>query len=471
MSAVTITNNPPAPAEPKGAKKKRARSSGSNNVSNAAPASIPDTPSTPTESVNGATDTFESAVMRDLQKSLRNAVKKLNSTSKVDSIIAENPGKSLDELVAEKKINQDQKAQALKKPALQANVAQLEEQIAQYKQFASHYEERLANQKSSLEKVHKEELDAVREKVLAEAAESNKKGFRDQLLVLSKFLRAAAAMRRAGDETSAESRAFEGVLFQVYGGTDEAVDSMLKLIEGVEENIISVEGEALEVSYGKVKQASEEYAPAPVEGAWTEEAPAAETTPASDPTLANAGATELQDSSVAVQSATSSGFADSAASQPEQTSAAPPQTIAEDGANAQAHSWDPQASDSLAASTNADGWVEVPRDPTETDTGIQNTPAAVHGSNNWAEDVPKPTAAPAKGEGDGFEPVVHHQRQPSQRGRGRGRGRGDGFRGRGGRGEFRGRGRGRGEVRGGRGRGGFGGQQNSNGSTAPIAAQ
>ncbi|GAD94499.1 conserved hypothetical protein [Paecilomyces variotii No. 5] len=469
MSAVTITNNPPAPGEPKGAKKKRAKSSGSNNVSTAAPASIPDAPSTPTESVNGAGDSFESAVMRDLQKSLRNAVKKLNATSKVDSIIAENPGKSLDELIASKKINQDQKAQALKKPALQANVAQLEEQIAQYKQFAAHYEERLANQKSSLEKTHKEELDEVREKVLAEAAESNKKGFRDQLLVLSKFLRAAAAMRRAGDETSPESRAFEGVLFQVYGGTDEAVDSMLKLIEGAEEKITSVEGDALEVSYGKVKQASEEYAP--VEGAWTEEAPAAETTAASDPTLANAGATELQDSSVAVQSVNSNGFADPGASQPEQASAVPPQTIAEDGANAQAHSWDPQASDALAASTNADGWVEVPRDPTETDTGIQNTPAAAHGSNNWAEDVPKKNAAPVKAEGDGFEPVVHHQRQPSQRGRGRGRGRGDGFRGRGGRGEFRGRGRGRGEFRGGRGRGGFGGQQNSNGSAAPVAAQ
>lgn len=136
----------------------------------------------------------------------------------------------------------------LKKPALQANVAQLEEQINQYKQFASHYEERLANQKTSLEKAHKEELDAAREKALAEVAESSKQSVRDQLLVLSKFLRAAAAMRRAGDETLPESRAFEGVLFQVYGGTDEAVDSMLKLIEGVEEKIISVEGDALEVS-------------------------------------------------------------------------------------------------------------------------------------------------------------------------------------------------------------------------------
>lgn len=221
-----------------------------------------------------------------------------------------------------------------------------------------------------------------------------------------------------------------------------------------------------------MKQASEEYAPDPVEGAWTEEAPAAEVTSASDPTLVNAGATELQDSSVVIQSVTSNGFSVTAASQPEQASAVPPQTIAEDGANAQAHSWDPQASDSLAASANTDSWVEVPRDLSETDTGVQNTPAATHGSNNWAEDVPTNTATPAKVDGnDGFERVVHHQRQPSQRGRGRGRGRGDGFRGRGGRGEFRGRGRGRGEFRGGRGRGGYGGQQNSNGSATHNAQQ
>lgn len=200
-------------------------------------------------------------------RSLRNAVKKLvshshyvltlpllmryplqNATSKVDTIIAENPGKSLDDLVAERKINVDQKAQALKKPTLEANVAQLEHQIAQYKQFASHYEERLASQKTALEKAHKEELEAEREKIVAETTEASKKSFRNQLLVLSKFLRAAAAMRRSGDETSPESRAFEGVLFQVYGGTDEAVDSMLKLIGGVDEKIASVEGDLIEVT-------------------------------------------------------------------------------------------------------------------------------------------------------------------------------------------------------------------------------
>lgn len=151
-------------------------------------------------------------------------------------------------MVAEKKINVDQKAQALKKPTLQANVAQLEEQLAQYKKFAAYYEERLANQKAALESAHKEELEAVREKVAAEFKESHQKDIREQLLALSKFLRAAAAIRRIGDETAPESRAFEGVLFQVYGGTYDAVDSMLKLIHGAEDKVPAVEGDILDVT-------------------------------------------------------------------------------------------------------------------------------------------------------------------------------------------------------------------------------
>jgi hypothetical protein len=55
-------------------------------------------------------------------------------------------------------------------------------------------------------------------------------------------------MRRSGDETSPESRAFEGVLYQVYGGSQDAVSSMLKLIDGVDEKVASVEGETLEVT-------------------------------------------------------------------------------------------------------------------------------------------------------------------------------------------------------------------------------
>lgn len=146
----------------------------------------------------------------------------------------------------------------MKKPSLQANVAQIEEQIAHYKQFANYYEERLASQKAELEKAHKEELasiqkthkelESTQKNNVGKATETNEKGLRRQLLTLSKFLCAAAAMRRSGDETSNDSHAFEGVLYQVYGGSQEAVTSMLKLINGVDEKIVSVEGSELGIT-------------------------------------------------------------------------------------------------------------------------------------------------------------------------------------------------------------------------------
>lgn len=82
----------------------------------------------------------------------------------------------------------------------------------------------------------------------AEAGAASKDDFRKQLLSLTKFLCAAAAMRRSGDETARETRAFEGVLYQVYGGTYDAVDSMVKLIEGADEKIVSVDGETLDIT-------------------------------------------------------------------------------------------------------------------------------------------------------------------------------------------------------------------------------
>ncbi|KAF9887655.1 hypothetical protein FE257_009748 [Aspergillus nanangensis] len=395
-------------------------------------------------SANGV-DSIDSPYFKELQRNLRNAMKKLNATAKVDAIIAEHPGQSLDSLVAAKKINTDQKAQALKKPSLQASVVQLEDQIAHFKQFASQYEERLATQKAELEKAHQEELKALKEKATAEAGDVKKDDTRQQLLSLSKFLCAAAAMRRSGDETARETRAFEGILYQVYGGSSEAVDAMVKLIDGAEENIVSVEGETLDITYANVKDASKQYAPA------AEEATTTDAAPASDPTISNAGFTELQDSPYIAEAAPT-GEAPTAALHAE---AVPPpaQTIVSDAANPVAEaSWDPNASDALASSTNADGWVEVPRDPAETETGFEATPAsgsdlknneaAVQG--NGEENVIAPKA-------DGGEAgSAQHQRQPSFRGRGRGRGRGEGSRGRG-RGEFRGRG---GRGRGGRGRGG-----------------
>ncbi|KAL3466563.1 hypothetical protein BJX64DRAFT_284501 [Aspergillus heterothallicus] len=389
-------------------------------------------------------DLLEFPHFKELQKILRNNVKRRNATAKVDAIIAENPAKSLDELVAEGKINADQKAQALKKPAVQAAITQAEEQLAHYKELASVYEQRLASQKAELEEAHRQEVESLQEKAAtaaaaaptpAEVAEPPKEDFDQQLLTLSKFLLAAANSRRAaeasGDVSSAVSRAFEGVLYQVYGGTLEAVASMKKLIEGVDENVPSVEGGPLDVTYFKVKELSGELA-------FIEEA-APEAAPVTDPTTANAALTELDDPPAYVAAVNDA----TAAAAEAETIPPPPQTLVSDAANAVAEAaWEPHA-DPLAASTNTEGFVEVPRDPAETDTGLQATIGNIN-----ADVVTDASAEPIKTSGDDFKQVVHHQRQGSfRRGRGRG-GHGDGARGRG-----RGDGRARGRGRGGRGRG------------------
>lgn len=164
-----------------------------------------------------------------------------NATQKVDSIVAENPDQTLDQLLAARKINQDQKAQAQKKPALQASLAQLEEQVAQYKQFDEDYQKRLATEKAALETSHKDELDKVKEAATSAAKAESAKEAKDNLLALSKFLRAAAAKRQGGDETSPENRAFEGALLLVYGGEAAAVAAMESLIVGSDEKVPAVD--------------------------------------------------------------------------------------------------------------------------------------------------------------------------------------------------------------------------------------
>lgn len=181
--------------------------------------------------------------------------------------------------------------------------------------------------------------------------------------------------------------------------------------------------------------------------------------------MANAASTELQDTAVGAAVTTDA----NGTTQTEQT-APPAQTMVSDAANEVAEStWDPNTSGAPAdPSANADGLVEVPRDPAETENGLQATPASVDTGlkNNPTAAQPVTQEAenatvPKQQNVDGFESVGGHQRTNSGRGRGRGRGRGDGFRGRG-RGDFRGRGRGRG---GHRSRGG------SNGAPAVAAAQ
>lgn len=167
---------------------------------------------------------------------------------KLDAIIAEHPNVSLDELVNTRKINNDQKAQAVKKPALQAQLAQLEEQVTQYKKFDQEYQQRLSAEKELLESSHKAELVKMRETIKAEAAIDAQKNFKQRLLVLSRFLRAAAARRQREDDDSEETKAFEGALLLVYGGDPSAVAAAEKLIEGTEDNVPSTEGAILSVT-------------------------------------------------------------------------------------------------------------------------------------------------------------------------------------------------------------------------------
>lgn len=176
-----------------------------------------------------------------------------------------------------------------------------------------------------------------------------------------------------------------------------------------------------------MKLASNKFAPAEETTEVTTEAAAV-----SDPTVANAGLAELQDPSISDELAAS----EAANATPQAEQVAPPaQTLISDAANQIAETtYDPTSMDSSATT---DGWVEVPRDPAETETGLQATPADVNNNTATAEETP----AGAKGQNGG------HRGRGHRRPRG-----GDGSRGRGGRGEYRGRGRGAG--RGGRGRGG-----------------
>lgn len=210
-----------------------------------------------------------------------------------------------------------------------------------------------------------------------------------------------------------------------------------------------------------MKQASDKFAP-PDET--PEVAPDAThaTDPATDPTMANAGLTELQDTSLGIQ-------AESAASQAEQV-APPTQTLVSDGGNPIAEqTWAPTSDESSE-------WVKLPRNPEETDTGLQATPASADaGLNNGS------VGADVTTQGENGARSGGRRRHGQRGGRGRndakrtGEGRsseGRGAEGRGG--EARaGEGRGRGGRRGGRsGRGRGGASGPASGSVeAPASSE
>jgi heat shock protein HspQ len=241
--AAAVDNNTNVNGDSKSARKRALKAT---TEPNGAAATLPVVP-TDTTKENSAIADSENAgdhpYLRELQKQIRNITKKLSASQKIDSIIAENPGKSLDSLVAERKLNNDQRAAALKKPQLQAQLAQLEEQSTHYRKFDNDYQVKFNKQRDDLAAIHQKELDELRTSAQQEATQLGATELRKKLLIFSQFLRAAAAKRMIEEEQDTdEGRAFEGALLLVYGGDENAVDAVIKLIDGSSEQVSSIEG-------------------------------------------------------------------------------------------------------------------------------------------------------------------------------------------------------------------------------------
>ncbi|OTA53293.1 hypothetical protein K449DRAFT_220592 [Hypoxylon sp. EC38] len=381
----SAVQNPPVQTESKSAKKKKTKAERTESPAPSA-LSVPEKPA----SVAGqeGQDDSTNPYIRELQKSIRNVNKKITNASKTDAIIEQHKGKSLDDLVNEKIINPDQRAQRLKKPQLESQLAQLEEQLSQYKKMDEEYRTRAAAEKASLEKsltekFEKEKAEAISE-LKAQAVAKSKKIQHDGLLVLSQFLRLAAARRtEEADAGLDENMALEGVLLNVYSGDENAVSTMIKLIEGSEEKTHGVTGEELQTSFAQVKAAAKAHA---AQFAATEvaveptEAPL-ETTGinGTDPTVAHAGLTEIDTTGTTIQLTNGHSESTPVSGLPENAA------VGDNAANAAAESqWD--ANNDLSASGSQD-WVQVARDPTETENGLAATPASPGNVQSWAEDA------------------------------------------------------------------------------------
>ena len=177
----------------------------------------------------------------------------------------------------------------------------------------------------------------------------------------------------------------------------------------------------------------------------------------SDPTIAHAGLTEIDEGST---KPFMNGHSEDKTAQLNDAA-----DVADSAANAAGENqWDPENTNTNNLAESQE-WVNVPRDPAETETGLTATPAAPSNTQSWADDHPEPaaevTAATTQTESDGFQAVHRHRGRGDREGHHHGRGGRGGERGHGhhhrGRGAFRGegRGRGRGGERGAyRGRGG-----------------
>ncbi|KAI1388604.1 uncharacterized protein F4822DRAFT_403317 [Hypoxylon trugodes] len=467
----TAVQNPPVQTESKSAKKKKAKAERTESPAPSA-LSVADKPAS-VAGQEGQEESSESPYIRELQKNIRNINKKIANASKTDALIDQHKDKSLDELVNAKIINADQRAQRLKKPHLESQLAQIEEQLAQYKKVDEEYRTRAATEKATLEKTltekyEKEKADAIRE-LKEQAAADAKKIQHDSLLTLSQFLRLAAARRtEEHDPGLDENMALEGVLLNVYSGDENAVSTMIKLIDGSEEKTVSVSGEELQTTFDQVRVASAAHVSlyAAGEDALESTETSVETTTVNgtDPTVAHAGLTEIDTTGATAQLTNGHTESTPVSGAPENSG------VTDSAANAAAESqWD--ASNDLSASNSQEDWVKIPRNPAETENGLTATPAANGNTQSWADDQPEnppetqtqpqsqsqtqaqtTTRTPTEAN-DGFHQVQRNRPRGDREGGWRGgRGRGDyrgGYRG-------HGHGEGRGRGRGGRGRGGAG---------------
>lgn len=353
----------------------------------------------------------------------------------------------------QKKINADQRAQLSKKPQLEAQLAQLEEQQKNYTELTADLELRFEKEKASLAEAHEAEIEKLKEENNQSSSTTATSKVKDALHVTCQFLHAAAYQRQRDDVEESEKQAYEAVLFHLYQGNSTALETLTKVVEGQEDKVVEPSGDVLDFTYAQLKVSalstlnSADQA-APDADVVSEDAPAI-AEPESDPTVTHATLTELEDTTNVVVPSTEESIADNA------QSAVPDQATAgsADVGNAAAEaSWAAEAS---MTSESGEGWVQI-QNPEETETGTQPEPAAPQSTSNWADETS--TAAEERSltpvtENDGFSEV--------RRDRG-GRGRG----GRGGRGfDGRGRGRGRGDFRG-RGRGGRGGPR---GASTPAS--
>jgi hypothetical protein len=248
MSAA-VDNPPNSNPDSKSARKKKSKAAA---ASSQPPAAIPQAPAQddPSEPSEPTATSYEHPHLKELHKQIRNISKRLTGLAKTDSVIAENPGVSLDDLVKQRKINPDQKAAAEKKPQLQAQLAGLEEQVKVFKSVDSEYQAQIAKIREDLTSQHEKELSRVRAELETGGKEQSSKDLKAKLLIFSQFLRTAAAKRNMEENPSdpLENDAFEGALLLAYGGDEKAVETAVSIIEGSGEKVPSIDGNLLDVT-------------------------------------------------------------------------------------------------------------------------------------------------------------------------------------------------------------------------------